>query len=158
MSFSTQNKPQSSGFPGWLLILIIIAGVGYCIYYSYSVISNQVKYKPESTFENNFDGHKVRVSDLQGDKVQTGISDEWIHFKYLGRAPLKHQSEFEKKWAIEGRDWFLEKFPNHPGLTTDLQRLEFYKRTENQHASVINEWLIYNPRTDDHFYRRWGYQ
>lgn len=142
----------------WVVIAIVVIIVAVCGVYSAKIIGDQVKFKPIDCFEQNFDGHKVRVSDISGDRVQTGISDEWIHFKYLGKATVKHENEFKEGWALEGREWFLKKFPDHAGLTTDLQRLKFYKRVENQRASVQNEWLLYNPRTDDHFYRRWGFQ
>jgi hypothetical protein len=66
-----------------------------------------------------------------------------------------HESEYKQTWVGEARDWFERKFPEHAGLK-EINRLKFRKRTYNDANAVTNEWLIYNPRTDDHFYRIWG--
>ena len=78
-----------------------------------------------------------------------------MRFKYPHEAKPLNESQWKTAWVGEAQAWFENKYHGHPGLQ-EINRLKFRKRIVNDRVTVTNEWLIYNPRTDDHYYRIWG--
>lgn len=134
------------------LVVLAVAGMAF---YTKNVLEAKLKFYPDKLFESAFEEPYSRATDFQGVREEGNNYQAYLHFKYPHEAKPMHESEYNQSWVGEAHDWFSRKFPNHPGLT-EINRLKFRKRTFNDATSVTNEWLIYNPRTDDHYYRVWG--
>lgn len=134
------------------LAVLVLAGMGF---YTKGVIDNKMKFYPDKLFEQAFDEPFNRATDFSGKREDGSTYEAYLHFKYPHEAKPLHESEWKTTWVGEARDWFDARYPGHAGLK-EINRLKFRKRTLNETATVTNEWLIYNPRTDDHFYRIWG--
>lgn len=138
-----------------LVIGLIILAVGGMGFYTKNVIEGKMKFYPDKLFESAFDEPFNRATDFDGKREEGSQYEAYLRFKYPHEAKPLHESQWKTTWVGEARDWFERRYPKHPGLQ-EINRLKFRKRTLNETATVTNEWLIYNPRTDDHFYRIWG--
>ena len=134
------------------LVILALAGMGV---YTKNVIEEKMKFYPDRLFTAAFDEPFARATDFSGKRDEGTQYQAYLHFKYPHEAKPMHESEYKTSWVAEARDWFAERYPNHPGLQ-EINRLKFRKRTFNDNIGTTNEWIIYNPRTDDHFYRVWG--
>jgi len=148
------NKP--------LMILLAIAVIGVGGFYTYRVLFDQYTIKPAKIFAEAFNERPESATNLTGGGEVSGNFDYWIHFKLTGRtAELKKKAEFKESEADKemARRWFAQvETPPSDSLTVQqFNNLKFYKRVENETQSVSSEWLLHNWRTDDQFYRRWGY-
>ena len=137
------------------ITILVIAFVGGLIWYSQNVMTNKWKFVPEKAFTDAFDEPFDRAENLEATREDGMSYSVYMHFKYPHECKPKNESQYQTVWCAEARDWFDKKYPNHPGLQ-EINRLKFRKRTFNDATTVTNEWLLYNPRTDDHFYRIWG--
>lgn len=119
------------------------------------VISNKMKFEPSKVFTEAFDEPFERAEKVDATR-EDGVSySVYMHFKYPHECKPKNESQYQEQWCGAARDWFNQKYPNDPGLQ-EINRLRFRKRTFNDMTTVTNEWILYNPRTDDHYYRIWG--
>ena len=137
------------------LIFLVVVFVGGLAWYSQVVISRRMKFEPVKVFTDAFDEPVERAEGLVGTKDEGAGYGAYLHFKYPHEAKPKNESQYQTVWCAEAHDWFEQKYPGDPGLQ-EINRLKFRKRTLNQETAVTNEWLLYNPRTDDHYYRIWG--
>lgn len=137
------------------IIVLVVAFVGGLVWYSQNVLTNKWKFVPQTVFETAFDEPFNRAEKLVATKEDAINYSVYMHFKYPHECKPKNESQYQTQWCAEARDWFNAKYPNDPGLQ-EINRLKFRKRTFNDTTTVTNEWLLYNPRTDDHYYRIWG--
>ena len=145
-----------------LFVLLGIAVLGVAGFFIYKVGFSQYTVNPPKIFQDVFDERLESITDLTGGGNISGNFDYWIHFKLPGRtAALKKKAEFQEVPADKemARRWFAEaESPSSPSLDVkQFNNLKFFKRVENETQSVSCEWLLHNWRTDDQFYRRWGY-
>lgn len=145
-----------------LFILLGIAVIGFAGFFGYRVMFDRYTIKPVKILEEAFDERPASVTDLTGGGNMEGSFDYWIHFKLAGRtAELKKKDEFKPNEADKemARRWFAEVMkPASPSLEiAQYNNLKFFKRVDSQTQSVSTEWLLHNWRTDDQFYRKWGY-
>jgi hypothetical protein len=149
---SNQNK--------LLAIAAVVALFGGLIYYTTGAMTSKFKFDPDKAFKTAFDEDPARVEGpLFIKKADDGSYDMWMHFKYPHEAKMKHEAEFKPAFAAETASWFSRHLPpgDDKGLQ-DINHIKFRRRIDNQNVDVTNEWIIYNPRTDEHFYRTWGTQ
>lgn len=145
-----------------LFILLGIAVIGVAGFFVYKVGFDQYTVRPAKIFTDTFN-EKVEVAEnLTGGGNISGNFDYWIHFKLPGRlAEIKHKEEFQEVEADKemARRWFAEQEtpPSEALSVKQFNNLKFYKRVLNETQSVTSEWLLRNWRTDDQFYRKWGY-
>jgi hypothetical protein len=121
-----------------LAVVGIIALFAGLIWYTTGAMTSKYKFDPKKYFLAAFDEDFDRM-----------------HFKYPHEAKMKHESDFKTGWVAEAAQWFSTRVPDAKGLQ-DIAHIKFRRRIDNQSAQVTNEWIIYNPRTDEHFYRTWG--
>jgi hypothetical protein len=141
----------------WALIGVI-ALFGGLIYYTATAMSSKYKFDPDKEFKAAFDEDPRRVEGpFYIKRADDGSYDIVMHFRYPHEAKMQHDSEFKPSWVAEAADWFSRHVPeaDAAGLK-DINHIKFRRRIDNQQTVVTNEWIIYNPRTDEHFYRTWG--
>jgi hypothetical protein len=140
-----------------ILGVVLLGAVGW---YTYKTLFDRYEIKPERIFEEEFEENVAHVSNLTGGGRISGDFDVWLHFKLAGRAAdLKQKGEFkpneqDKEFA---RRWFYEKAPDPSIDNTQYKYLKYLQRTDNRSQSVDQEWFLYNWKTDDQYYRKWGY-
>jgi hypothetical protein len=135
----TSDNPMEQ-FKGPFIILVV-AIIGFAIFYTFRVMG---------------DAYTTGGGSISGDY------NIWLHFKLPGRrAGLVKDSQFQE---IKGADqevarrWFAEKLPDSLGAKeTQRQYLRYFHRLDSTSANISHEWLLYKWRTDDHYYRRFGY-
>lgn len=138
-------------------VLGVIALFGGLIYYTTTAMTNKYKFDPKKAFVQAFDEDPARIAGPLDIKTSEDVYDVWMHFKYPHEAKLQHELQF-KRADFEcpmAAAWFASRVPNAAGLQ-DVNHIKFRRRLDNQETMVTNEWIIYNPRTDEHFYRTWG--
>ena len=135
-----------------VLVVIIVLAMGVYIFH---VLSNVIYETPQAIFSQAFKTDLNDISELQGDGGWAAGYEYYLHFKSKQMVDLKHASEYEEKYCENARRWFLAKYPQSASLM-DNQHLHLLARRKNTEISVINQWLLYNIRTDDYFYRIWG--
>lgn len=139
-----------------LAILGVVALFGGLIYYTSVAMTAKYKFDPNKYFVQAFDEDPKRIEGpLDIKAADDGTYDVWMHFRYPHEAKMLHESDFKPGWAAEAAQWFARRVPDAKGLQ-DLNHIKFRRRLDNQMTLVTNEWIIYNPRTDEHFYRTWG--
>jgi hypothetical protein len=138
-----------------LIVVALVAILGAMGFYTTNVISNKMRFEPAKLFADAFDEPVNRAEGLVANKDDSGTYNFWMHFKYPHEAKLKHEEEFQQAMVEEARPWFDAKYPGEKALQ-ELNFLKLKRRTFNDATSVTNEWLLYNPHTDDHYYRLWG--
>ncbi|MBP9092154.1 hypothetical protein KBI23_14090 [bacterium] len=138
-----------------LFIAALILAVAGMAFYTKGVIEEKMKFYPEKVFTAAFDEPFNRATEFEGKRVDGTQYEAYLRFKYPHEAKPLNESQYKTAWVGEAQSWFQAKYPGHPGLQ-EINRLKFRKRIANDRVTVTNEWLIYNPRTDDHYYRIWG--
>ncbi len=145
-----------------LMIILLIAVLGFGGYYTYRVLFEGYTLKPAKIFSEAFEEKPESITGLTGGGTISGNYDYWIHFKLPGRAAaLKIQADFVPNDADKemARRYFAGvETPSDPSMgVTEFNNLKFYNRVKNETQSVSSEWLLHNWRTDDQYYRKWGY-
>jgi hypothetical protein len=145
-----------------LMALLLVAVLGVVGYFIYKIGFSDYTVRPPKIFAEAFDEKPEVVTGLTGGGVVSGNYDYWIHFKLPGRmAEIKNKSEFQQNDQDKemARRYFAGvETPPSTSLSVDqFNNLKFYSRVKNETQSVTSEWLLYNWRTDDQFYRKWGY-
>ncbi|MBS1995316.1 MAG: hypothetical protein JSS86_03355 [Cyanobacteria bacterium SZAS LIN-2] len=139
-----------------LAILGVVVLFGGLLYYTTTAMTSKYKFDPNKAFTTAFDEDPLRI---EGPLVVTpsdnGNYDTWMYFRYPHEAKMQHESEFQTAWCAEAAAWFSSRVKDPSGLK-DINHIKFRRRIDNQATIVTNEWIIYNPRTDEHFYRTWG--
>jgi hypothetical protein len=138
-----------------LAVVGIIALFAGLIWYTTGAMTSKYKFDPKKYFLAAFDEDFDRIEGPLDIKASDDAYDVWMHFKYPHEAKMKHESDFKTGWVAEAAQWFSTRVPDAKGLQ-DIAHIKFRRRIDNQSAQVTNEWIIYNPRTDEHFYRTWG--
>ena len=128
---------------------------GGLIYYTTGAMTSKYKFDPEKAFNTAFDEDFKRIDGPLEIKKSDTDYDIWMHFRYPHEAKMQHESEFKPAWVAEAAQWFSSRVKDPKGLQ-DISHIKFRRRQDNQATLVTNEWIIYNPRTDEHFYRTWG--
>jgi hypothetical protein len=139
-------------------ILGVIALFGGLIYYTTGAMVNKYKFDPNKAFSQAFDEDPSRIEGPLDIKVsEDGTYDVWMHFRYPHEAKMQHEADFKPGWVGEAGSWFSRNMPPDKidGLK-DINHIKFRRRIDNQTTMATSEWIIYNPRTDEHFYRTWG--
>lgn len=153
---SDDSNPNLKPFLA-LLVVLIIGVVGYTVY---KLGFSDYTVKPDQIFAENFDNSPVQISDLKGGGTKSGNYDVWLTFKLPGRvADLKNKAEFKEGDADQelARRWFAEHLnPTLPSLDK-VADWKFFKRVKSETQSISQEWLMYNWKTDEHLYRKYGY-
>lgn len=156
------DNPMDQAKP--FIALVVIAIVGFIAYYGYTVMHEQYTVNPSKIFKQTFteDPASSSIVDLTGGGSISGDYDYWLHFRLVGRrAGLIKDSEFKEEKGPDrevARRWFAEKLPDTLGAKdTQRQYLRFFHRVDSTTANISHDWLLYNWRTDDHYYRKFGY-
>lgn len=145
-----------------VMALIVVAVIGFVGYFIYKVGFGNYTVNPQKIFAEAFEEKPDAITDLTGGGEVSGNYDYWIHFKLTGRmAELKNKADYgqnDQDKEMARRYFAGVETPSSPALTVDqYNNLRFYNRVKNETQSVTSEWLLHNWRTDDHFYRKWGY-
>jgi hypothetical protein len=140
-----------------ILGVLVVGLVGYMIWKlgfdSYTI-------KPEVMFVDAFSDSPVQIVDLKAGGMKSGNYDVWLYFRLPGRmAELKKKAEFRREDAdLElARRWFFAHMKPSPKSLEDTENWKIWKRVDSATSSISQEWLMYNWKTDDHLYRKWGY-
>lgn len=154
MSDDTNSKMM----PFFVLLAVVVIGiVGYSIW---KLGFSDYKVVPEQVFAENFNDSPVQISELKGGGTKSGNYDIWLTFKLGGRmADLKNKAEFKEGDSDQelARRWFSEHLnPTLPSLEK-VADWKFFKRVKSETQSISQEWLLYNWKTDEHLYRKYGY-
>jgi hypothetical protein len=156
---ANSDNPMDQAKP--FILLVVIAIVGFADFYGYKVMSEQYTVNPEKIFKQTFTEEPSAIVDLTGDGSISGDYDYWLHFRLVGRrAGLIKDSEFKEEKGPDrevARRWFAEKSDTLGAKDTQRQYLRFFHRLDSTTANISHEWLLYNWRTDDHYYRKFGY-
>lgn len=145
-----------------ILTIVSVIIIGLALFFGYKISADQYTVKPEKIYAENFRDDISKISDLTGGGKISGDYDLWIHFKQDTLAGFKGRKEFEETPAdMEmARRWFAENTPlkDDPSLgPTQRQYLKLYNHMESLDTKLDHEWLLHNWRTNDHFFRTWGY-
>lgn len=151
-----------SGAAKPLMALLAVAVIGLVGYFIYKIGFSNYTVQPAKIFAENFVDSPESVTDLTGGGEVSGNYDYWIHFKLPGHiAELKKKSEFlpnDQDKEAARRYFAGVETPPSPALGVDqYNNLKFYNRVKNETQSVTSEWLLHNVKTDDQFFRAWGY-
>jgi|AGTN01.2.fsa_nt_gi hypothetical protein len=154
------DNPMDQAKP--FIMLVVIAIVAFAGYYGYTVMHEQYTVNPDKIYARTFSEDPKSITDLTGDGTISGDYDYWVHFRLVGRrAQLIKESDFKEEKGPDrevARRWFTEKLPDTLGAKdTQRQYLKFFHRVDSTTANISHEWLLYNWRTDDHYYRKFGY-
>jgi len=136
-------------------VIAILALFGGLIYFTTGAMTNKYKFDPNKAFTDAFDEDPLRIEGPLEIKKSDTDFDTWMHFRYPHEAKLKHEADFKTAWVAEAAQWFGSRVSDPSGVK-DINHIKFRRRIDNQTTVVTNEWIIYNPRTDEHFYRIWG--
>lgn len=141
------------------LIALAIAIIGFGLYYGYRVMSDKYSVKPEKLFTDTFEDNFTSVSNFKGGGEVSGSHDTWLYFKMTKEATLRNKDQFTGEDREEvARRWFIKLFPESEGLKpVNYQYLKLKSRIDNQADHINHYWYLYNWRTDEHYYRDWGY-
>lgn len=135
--------------------IIFLALLTFTGFYCFNVYKDRNAFSPEKIFEAAFDESVLRAENLTGVKDESTQYDVRLHFKYPHEPIPKNNAEYKTAWCNEARNYFNAVFPNEKPLQ-EMQFLKFKKRLHNDTTMVTNEWLLYNPHTDDVYYRIFG--
>jgi hypothetical protein len=136
-------------------VIGVIALFGGLIYYTTGALTSKYKFDPNKAFLQAFAEDPARIEGPLEQKQSDDVYDSWMHFRYPHEAKMLHESDFKPGWSAEAAQWFSTRVADPSGLK-DINHIKFRRRIDNQATTVTNEWIIYNPRTDEHFYRTWG--
>lgn len=130
-----------------------------CVYYVYVTMKNQYTVKPEALFKNVFEDSFSKVSDFKGGGEISAHNDKWMYFKMTGEAKLKDKETFKGEDRAEvARRWFVELMPDKEGLKPEYRKfLKIKSKVDSRTDHIKRQWYLFNWRTDEHFYREWGY-
>lgn len=123
--------------------------------YMSNVYAERNRFTPEKIFKKAFDEDVLRAEHLEGTKDDSTQYDVRLHFKYPHEPKPFNESEYKTGWFMEARNWFNERYPNEKALQ-EMDFLKFKQRQKNETTLVTNEWILYNPHTDDVYYRVFG--
>lgn len=141
-----------------LLVVAVIAVVGYMVY---KIGFDGYTVRPEQIFAETFTDLPTQIEDLTGGGTKSGSYDVWLKFKTPGRmAVLKNKDDFKKDDADQelARRWFAEHLTKPPVKSLEnSQDWKFFKCVKSETQSISQEWLMYNWKTDENLYRKWGY-
>ena len=86
-------------------------------------------------------------------------NDKWMYFKMTGEAQLKDKETFKGEDRAEvARRWFVELMPDKEGLKPEYRKfLKIKSKIDSRTDHIKRQWYLFNWRTDEHFYREWGY-
>jgi hypothetical protein len=136
-------------------VLGVIALFCGLLYYTTTAMTSKYKFDPDKAFTQAFDEDPKRIEGKLDIKTSDDTYDTWMHFRYPHEAKMQHEAEFKPAWCAEAAQWFSNRVPDKSGLQ-DINHIKFRRRIDNQQTMATSEWIIYNPRTDEHFYRTWG--
>lgn len=80
-------------------------------------------------------------------------------FQEIREAILKDKSAYKADDPPEiARRWFEQTLPESEGLNSKYRGvLKIKSKIDNSSAHIIRSWYLYNWRTDEHYFREWGY-
>lgn len=141
------------------LTILGIAIIGVCVYFVSRAMSDRYTVKPAKVFESVFLDSYSSISDFKGGGNISAHDNKWLYFKKSGEAQLKDKTKFTGKDRAElARRWFEEKLPESEGLKPKYRgELKLKSRVDNSTAHIRHFWYLFNWRTDEHYYREWGY-
>ena len=148
-------------FRGPLTILAIVL-IGLCIWYVYTAMKDRYTVKPEKIFNAIFEDNFSDVKDFKGGGEISAHDDKWLYFKKTGEAELKDKHSFTGEDRAEvARSGFVqlpELGPEIEGLKPEHRKyLKIRSKVDSRTDHIRRQWYLFNWRTDEHFYREWGY-
>lgn len=141
------------------LLLLGIALAGFCVYMVSKAMSDRYTVKPEKVFNSVFEDSFSSVTDFKGGGSRSAHDNMWIYFKKAGEAQLKDKSSYKGHDRPEvARRYFEKLMPESEGLKPKYRAvLKLKSKVDNSSAHIIRSWYLFNWRTDEHYFREWGY-
>lgn len=141
------------------LIILGVAIIGFCFYLVSRAMTDRYTFKPKTYFTEVFDDSVASVRNLKGDGIISSTEDKWIYCHKVGELKLKDRASYKGKESPElARRWFIKKFPESKGVqNAQRDNLKLISRTNNSTSHIWSRWYLYNWRTDEHYFREWGY-
>ncbi len=145
-----------------ILMVVAFFAIAAALYFGYKGFSKQYTVDPKKIFTDNFNEDVDMVQDLKGGGNISGNYDVWIHFKLDHRAKIKGTKEFDESPAdlVVAQEWFAKNTPyaEDPSLSIQQRRfLKVYNHLTSTDTQLEHDWLLHNWRTNDHYFRAWGY-
>ncbi|MBZ0185666.1 MAG: hypothetical protein K8F91_05385, partial [Candidatus Obscuribacterales bacterium] len=128
-------------------------------FYVFKVMSDRYTFKPEKLFTDTFDENISSITDFKSGGEISGSHDTWIYFKLTREAVLKGKDDFKGGDQAEvARRWFIKILPDSQGLQPQsIENLKLRSKVDNSQDHIYHHWYLYNWRTDEHYYRDWGF-
>ena len=142
-------------------IAIVLVGLFCFLGWRFALyIGDQYKVHPEKIYEKAFVVPIEKIDDLSGSGSISDRHDMWIHFRYTEKDDLKEKDKFEEAPldCEQARRWFAERRPEDSSLVfQENQYMKLYKKVDQYTTGMERAWLLHNWRTNDYYYRTWGY-